>query len=158
MATRLQQLRAKRDARADGSVFARLRRFGVWKLLFMMVGLGIVLGIASVNLIPLALRLGLAPRVADKLPYVGFAGGLLIGLAAAVSQAAMQALQIGLAIPLAVFALLGCALSVLLSLLWAVALADVLLIGVLASAVFAVVVVLVKVACERLGSGPARGE
>lgn len=79
MATRLEQLRAKRGARAGGSVFERLRRFGVWKLLFMMFGLGVVLGIASVHLIPVALRLGLAPRLADRLPYLGFASGLLIG-------------------------------------------------------------------------------
>ena len=86
MATRLEQLRAKRGARAGGSVFERLRRFGVWKLLFMMFGLGVVLGIASVHLIPVALRLGLAPRLADRLPYLGFASGLLIGGSAAVSR------------------------------------------------------------------------
>ncbi len=123
----------------------------------MMFGLGVVLGIASVHLIPVALRLGLAPRLADRLPYLGFASGLLIGGAAAVSRAAMQALQIGLAIPLAVFALLGCVLSVLLSLLWAVALLDVLLIGALVSAGFALVVVLGNVVYERLRPGRDRG-
>ena len=52
----------------------------------MMFGLGVVLGIASVHLIPVALRLGLAPRLADRLPYLGFASGLLIGGSAAVSR------------------------------------------------------------------------
>ncbi len=150
---RMQRLKAERAAgQQTRSVLQRLRRFGVAKLLALMLGLGLVLGIATVHGIPFAVRLGMTARLADKLPYLGFASGLLIGISAAVSHAAMQALQIGLAIPLIVFAALGSLMAFVLSVLWAVATLQLLLVSALVSAIFVVAIVAFQAVVERFGS------
>jgi hypothetical protein len=140
------------DLQGSGSVFTRLRRFGLIKLVLLMLGLALALGIASVHLIPLVTRLGLSPRLADKLPYLGFASGLLVGLLAPVSHALMLTLQIGLVLPLLAFALLGSVLSVLASALWAIAMLDALLIGALVTVAFVPVLMLLDAAFRRKGS------
>ncbi len=108
----------------DVSMLAPLRKFGFMKLLGLLFALGMAMGILSVHLIPYTVRAGVPPPMADKLPYLGFFCGVLVGFAAAVSRAAMDALQIGLAIPVTLFALLGWALSVVLSMMWSIALLD----------------------------------
>ena len=120
---RVQQYRAER-VRRNVSIFARLAAFGIGKLLALLFGLSVVVGLGSVHLIPLAVKAGISPPVADKLPYAGFVAGALIGLAAAISRAVMDALQIGLAIPLALMAVLGSLLAAISSALWAIAYID----------------------------------
>lgn len=125
---RLKQERARRaTVPRAASIVARLRTFGILKLIGMMIGLGLVMGFMSIYLIPTAVRVGVPAPMADKLPYLGFACGALVGLSAAVSHAAMLALQIGLAIPLILFALLGSVLSIVLGLMGTIAVLDILL-------------------------------
>jgi hypothetical protein len=136
---RLKRMQAEKEAvPQDASVFMQLRRFGIFKLLGIMFALGFILGIVSVHLIPIAVRTGLPPPMADKLPYWGFACGALVGFSAAVSHAAMKTLKIGLAIPLLLFALIGSVLSVVMSVLWAIAFLDVALIAAAITGVFVV--------------------
>ncbi len=135
---RVQQYRAAK-ARGNASILARLAAFGFGKLLALMLGLSVAVGLGSVHLIPLAIKAGLSPPLADKLPFAGFAAGALIGLAAAISRAVMDALQIGLAIPLALVAVLGSLLAAISSALWAIAYIDAFLVAAALMAVFAVV-------------------
>ena len=136
---RIQQYRAEK-ARGNASMFARLAAFGSGKLLALMFGLSLAVGLGSAHLIPIAVKGGLAPTLADKLPFAGFAAGALIGLAAAISRAVMDALQIGLAIPLALVAVLGSLLAAISSALWAIAYIDAFLVAAGLVAVFSLVV------------------
>ena len=86
------------------------------------------------------MRLGISPRVADKLPYVGFACGMAVIFFAAISSAAREVLKIGLLIPLTLFALAGGALAFVMSFLWALAFLDVALIAAAVTVVFVVAV------------------
>ncbi len=124
----------------DASIVARLRRFGLFKLLALMFAAGFLMLIVSVHLIPFAVRLGISPRVADKLPFVGFACGMLVIFCAAISSAAMEVLKIGLLIPLTLFGLAGGALAFVMSFLWALAFLDVALIAAAVTVVFVVAV------------------
>jgi hypothetical protein len=135
---RVQRYRAEK-ARGKASVIARLAVFGIGKLIALMLGLSVAIGLGSVHLIPLAVKAGLAPPVADKLPYAGFVAGALIGLAAAISRAVMDALQIGLAVPLALVAVAGSLLAVISSALWTIAYIDAFLVAAALLAVFALV-------------------
>ncbi len=125
---------------SDASIVARLRRFGIFKLLALMFAAGFLMLIVSVHLIPFAVRLGISSRVADKLPYVGFACGMAVIFCAAISSAAMEVLEIGLLIPLTLFALAGGALAFVMSLLWALAFLDVALIAAVVTVAFVVAV------------------
>lgn len=110
------------------------------------------MGIVSVHLIPAAVRAGVPPPIADKLPFLGFACGLLVGFSAAVSHAAMEALKIGLAIPLTLFALAGSALAFVMSFLWALVFLDVALIAAAITVVFVVAVAGLNKLYEMLDS------
>jgi hypothetical protein len=123
----------------DASIVARLRRFGIFKLLALMFVAGLFMLIATVHMIQPAISVGMSPRVADKLPFLGFALGALVIFCAAISRAAMEALKIGLAIPLILFALLGSALAVVASVLGALAFLDVALIAIAATGLFVLV-------------------
>ena len=122
------------------SVVRRLREFGIIKLLVLMFVLGFFLMLATVHLIQPAIKLGMSPRVADNLPFLGFALGAMVMFCAAISHAAMTVLQIGLAIPLMLFALAGSALAVIASVLGAIAFLDVALIAAAATVVFMLIV------------------
>ena len=135
---RVQQYRAEK-AKGNASVLGRLAAFGFGKLLALMFGLSIAVGLGSVHLIPLALKAGVAPPVADKLPYAGFAAGAIVGLAAAISRAVMDALQIGLAIPLTLVAALSLLLAAVSSALWAIAYMDAFFVAAGLMALFALV-------------------
>lgn len=64
-----------------------------------MLGLGIVLGWASVFLIPLCVRVGVAEHTANRLPFLGFFLGLAWGLASAVSRTAKSLLSFAVLVP-----------------------------------------------------------
>lgn len=57
-----------------------------WKTAGLMLLLAVVLGWFSVFLIPVAIRLGLAAPIADKIPFVGFFTGLVWGLGIGISR------------------------------------------------------------------------
>jgi hypothetical protein len=132
--------KAKAGAKGTNtSIVRRLREFGIIKLLVLMFVAGFFMLIATVHLIQPAISVGMSPRVADNLPFLGFALGALAIFCAAISHAAMEALQIGLAIPLILFALVGCVLSVIATVLWTLAFLDVALIAMAATAIFVLV-------------------
>jgi hypothetical protein len=138
---RLKRWSAEKEASpADVSIVARLRRFGIFKLLVLMFVAGFFMLITTVHMIQPAISVGMSPRVADKLPFLGFALGALVIFCAAISHAAMEALQIGLAIPLILFALAGSAMAVVMSALWALAFLDVALIAAAATVLFVLAV------------------
>lgn len=139
---RMQQARAERQL----TIVGRLRRFGLFKIAGLMLLLGVLMGIAFVHLMPVFMRLGLSPRLADKLPYLGLAGGLLVGLCAPLSREVMVALQIGMALPMLVFAMVGTALSLVAGLVWAIELLA--LLPVIAGLM--IVLVLIILAMDRL--------
>ncbi len=138
---------------AKVSVFARLRKFGLIKLLVLMFLAGFFMLIATVHLIQPAIRMGMSPRVADNLPFLGFAMGALVIFCAAISHAFMEALQIGLAIPLLLFALVGSALAVVASVLGALVLLDAALIAAVATGLFTLVVVVAGKLMDLFASG-----
>jgi hypothetical protein len=139
---RMQQARAERQL----TIFGRLRRFGLFKIVGLMLLLGVLMGIAFVHLIPFFMRLGVPPRVADKLPYFGMAGGLLVGFSAPLSREVMVTLQIGMALPMLAFAVIGTALSMVAGLVWAIELLA--LLPVIAG--LTVVLVLIILVMDRL--------
>jgi hypothetical protein len=159
MANRLKRWQLQQVAlAANAPVGARLRHLGVLKLLGLMLALGFGIGLLSVHLIPLAVRAGMSPPVADKLPYVGLACGLLIGLAAAASRAVMTTLQVGISVPLGVGAMFVGGAAYLVSFLWLVALLDVFLIAAAVLLVFLFVLGLLGVANDRFAGrgGPGK--
>ena len=111
--------------------------------------------LATVHLIQPAISVGMSLRVANNLPFLGFAVGALVILCAALSHAAMEALKIGLAIPLLLFALMGSVLAVVGSLLGALMFLDVALIGLVATGLFALVLVALNKVIELFGNGRA---
>ncbi len=147
---RMQRVRAERQLTLVG----RLRRFGVFKILGLMLLLGALMGASFVYLIPTAARLGMSPRMAGKLPYLGFVGGLLVGFSAPLSRVVMQSLQIGVALPLLVFAVIGSALSVVAGLVWAIELVALLPYMAALAAVFVLIVLLLDKLSGTFGSKP----
>lgn len=140
------------------TVVGRLRRFGLFKMLGLMLLLACTLGIASVHLIPTLVRLGLSARTADKLPYFGFLVGLLIGCSAPLSRAVMLSLQVGLAVPLLLSAVLGSVLSVIAGLAWAIEMAELLPIVAVVAVVLTAGFVLITLLIDRLAGllGPRK--
>ena len=65
-----------------------------------MLGLGILLGWASVFLIPVLVHAGFASRTANRLPFLGFFLGLALGVASAVSQTTKGLLSYALLVPI----------------------------------------------------------
>lgn len=151
---RMQLAKAERALTVAG----RLRRFGLFKMLGLMLVLGCALGIASVHLIPSLARLGLSARTADKLPYFGFLAGLLIGCSAPLSRAVTLSLQIGLAVPLLLSALLGSLLSAIAGLVWAIEMAELLPIIAVVAVVLTAGFVLITLLIDRLSGlfGPRK--
>lgn len=156
---RRDRLKAEKAAAlsANISVVGRLRRFGIFKLLALMFVTGFFMMLATVHLIQPAISVGMSPQVANNLPFLGFAVGALVILCAALSHAAMEALEIGLAIPLQLFALMGLVLAVVGSVLGALMFLDVALIGLVATGLFALVLVALNKVIELFGNGPLVG-
>jgi hypothetical protein len=63
-----------------------------WPAATLVIGLALGLGMMTVHLIPAAVRFGVPPVAADNLPFLGFFGGALAGVAAALSKSARNTL------------------------------------------------------------------
>lgn len=82
------------------------RGAGVGKTLAVMLGLGIVLGWASIFAIPTLKQLGIPAAAADKLPYLAFVTGVVWGAGTFLSKGAAAAVGY-LAAPVVVGAVFG---------------------------------------------------
>lgn len=68
------------------------REISVGKTIGAMLGLGLVLGWASIFAIPTLVRLGISPPTASRAPFAAFALGNVWGLALAFSNGARESL------------------------------------------------------------------
>lgn len=78
---------------ATATLFARLTAFGWFRLITLMLGLGIVLMFACIHWIPDFVRWGIPKAMADRMPYAAFFFGLAWGFAVAISEESKLVLQ-----------------------------------------------------------------
>ncbi len=78
---------------AKATLLARLQSFGWFKLLALMLGLGIVLMFACIHWVPDLVRWGIPKPMADRIPFAAFFFGLAWGFAVAISEEPKLVLQ-----------------------------------------------------------------